>query len=214
MKNKILTIAIATLVSGAAFATGGSSTDTSSVATASVSTGSLIITNGEGFAFSNQFAGANATNTSVAGTSGSNGWTSSNATAGTHSEGSSSVLVSSQTGAVGNAFVLGGASADAYQAGSAEAEKTTYSWTGYSKVESDSAVASGASADVVNNGIAGGTHYTSASNLSTASQNPYTTNASSIGSTTNIGGSFDLGYSDADTFGIVGETGYAKAKLW
>lgn len=213
MKKSIIAIAIATIVSGSAFAEGYgyghgvTSTDVSSFSSAEVSSGSIISTSGNGAAFSNQIVGAGAQNQASAGAS--TGYHGSNT--GAQTSGSTGVLAISQSGAVGHAGVIAGTSAEAVQVGTAEGYAAN-SYRHPSEVASSEAgVASVSEAGTGANGFGASGVINSAGNVSHADAsghyNNVSTEAGTLGGTTNA--SFSLG--TAGSLSIVGQEGSASA---
>lgn len=197
---KMIAIAIATLAAGSVMAHGYvTSTDTSSFSAASVSSGSIITTNDNGAAYSNQVVGAGAQNTATAGANAGHG--SVGTVAGT--SGVSGALAASQSGASGNATVDAGTDAIAVQTGSAEA----YAAKGYRhpslSAESEAGVGSISGASTGANGVGGTYQVTEAGNGSFATRdgrgNTVGTGVGTGGVTTNY----------AESFGSAGSAGFA-----
>lgn len=213
MKKSIIAIAIATIVSGSAFAEGYgyghgvTSVDVSSFSSAEVSSGSVIVTSGNGAAFSNQIVGAGAQNQASAGaTTGHNG---SDTIAQT--SGLTGVLAVSQSDAIGNAGVIAGTSAEAVQAGSAEASAANSYRRRTEQASSEAGVASASGAGTGANGFGASGAINSAGNVSHADvsghRNNVSTEAGTLGETTNA--SLSLG--TAGSLSIVGQEGSASA---
>lgn len=211
---KMLVIAVATLASGAVLAegyhhySGVTATDVSSVSSAEVSSGSVIVTTGNGAAFSNQIVGAGAQNQASAGASaGHNG-----VNTAAQTSGSTGVLAVSQSGAIGHASVNAGTSAEAFQAGTAEASAANSYHHPNETATSEAGVASVSEAGTGANGFGASGVINSAGNVSHADasghHNNVSTEAGTLGGTSNA--SFSLG--TAGSMSIVGQEGSAWAR--
>ncbi len=214
MKTSIKMIAVATLASGAALAEGYghnygvTSTDVSSFSSASVESGSVIVTSGNGAAYSNQVVGAGAQNQASAGANyGRHSGVSTEAA----TSGASGAFAASQSGAIGNAGVIAGTEAQAAQVGTASASAANRYHRPTEQATSEAGVASASGAGTGANGFGITGQLTSAANASEANatghHNNVSTSANTIGATKNAG----ISFGSAGSVGLVGQEGSASA---